>query len=464
MGRFLKTFGIYFIGNIASRLMSFLVMPIITSHVSSEDYGYFSTVDAMINIIVTIVFVQAWSGTLRYLFDYESRKMKRKVIATGYSIELISAVLFTVGFLIVNQISPIRDAWFVYFFAMSYMIHQNIAFTCRGLGYNKLYVWSGVLGSIVSLASNLILILQFHWGSNALILSMGLSYFVPAVFMEFFAKIRKNLKIRNWDKGIFKTMMRYCFPLSLNQGAYWINSRANVQIITMTLGLSATGIYTAASKFTNIIQLFVMVFNLAWQEFTFSISKDRDRSKKYNIVLEDFILFVSCGLLFLIPVTKIIFPILIKKDFVNGINIIPLAYLGTFMDSLANFLGSVMCAEKRMKSQLSSTVVGAVITVVFMFATIHTIGIQAASIAMILCFLAVVIIRTISLSSVVKLKYNFKYFIHYGLMFALTSYVFYRFDETVNALFTVIVALYCLVVLRHLLLDFLKMILKKTKG
>ena len=439
MGRFLKTFGLYFIGNTASRLMSFLVMPFITQHVSNEDSGYFATVEALVNIVVIMLFISAWSGILRYLLDkdYDSRRMKRKVITAGYTIEIISLVIFTVGFIIVNFFAPIREAGFVYFFCVAYMLHQNVAFTVRGLGYNKLYVCSGILGSIVSFSTNLILVLVFHWGSAALILAAALSYFVPALFMEFFARTLKKVRLRDLDWSVVKTMARYCFPYSLNQGAYWITNRANTQIITIMMGLAATGVFYWANKFTSIIQLVVMVFNLAWQEMTFSMSHDADRAKKYNLMLKNFLLFVSCGLLFLVPVTRIVFPI---------------------------FLGSVMCAEQRMKSQLTSTVVGAIITVVVMFGTIPIIGFQAAPLATILCFLAVVIMRTINLRDVVKLNYQMGYLVHYGLMFALASLVFFKGSILMNVIFAVVVAVYCIIVLRGIIKDFVKMILKKVRS
>ena len=466
MGRFLKTFGLYFIGNTASRLMSFLVMPFITQHVSNEDSGYFATVEALVNIVVIMLFISAWSGILRYLLDkdYDSRRMKRKVITAGYTIEIISLVIFTVGFIIVNFFAPIREAGFVYFFCVAYMLHQNVAFTVRGLGYNKLYVCSGILGSIVSFSTNLILVLVFHWGSAALILAAALSYFVPALFMEFFARTLKKVRLRDLDWSVVKTMARYCFPYSLNQGAYWITNRANTQIITIMMGLAATGVFYWANKFTSIIQLVVMVFNLAWQEMTFSMSHDADRAKKYNLMLKNFLLFVSCGLLFLVPVTRIVFPIFVRNGSQAGLAIIPLAYLGAFMDSLANFLGSVMCAEQRMKSQLTSTVVGAIITVVMMFGTIPIIGFQAAPLATILCFLAVVIMRTIKLRDVVKLNYQMGYLVHYGLMFALASLVFFKGSILMNVIFAVVVAVYCIIVLRGIIKDFVKMILKKVRS
>ena len=117
-----------------------------------------------------------------------------------------------------------------------------------------------------------------------------------------------------------------------------------------------------------------------------------------------------------------------------------------------------------MKSQLTSTVVGAIITVVVMFGTIPIIGFQAAPLATILCFLAVVIMRTINLRDVVKLNYQMGYLVHYGLMFALASLVFFKGSILMNVIFAVVVAVYCIIVLRGIIKDFVKMILKKVRS
>ena len=462
MGKMLKTFGIYFMGNVFSRLISFAMLALLTRYIEPEGMGYFETANGMINVFMALISIQIWAGILRYLIDFhDNRRRKRQVIATGYSVEIVMLLLFTIGFWVVNLFANIRDAGFIYFCAISYVFFQNVAFTARGLGQNKLYVISGVIGSIASALCNLFCVLVLHWGSQAIMLSMALSYFVPAVFMELFLKTLKKVRLRDINFKLLKVMLVYCVPLAINQGVYWINTRANTVIITQNLGADQTGIYSASFKLTSLILLVVTMFNLAWQEYTFAISHDRDRSKKYNIVLDDFIRFIGCGMLMLLPVTNVLFDLMIGPKYAAGKVIIPLAYLGTVVDSLANFIGSIMCAENKMKSMLYSMIVGAVITVGFMELTIHTIGLQSANIAMILCFLAVIVIRTLSVRRIVKLKYNYKFLLPYLVVYVIASYVFQNFGPLVNFIFAFAVAGYCLFVLRDIIKDFLVMAKKK---
>ena len=101
------------------------------------------------------------------------------------------------------------------------------------------------------------------------------------------------------------------------------------------------------------------------------------------------------------------------------------------------------------------------ITVGFMELTIHTIGLQSANIAMILCFLAVIVIRTLSVRKIVKLKYNYKFLLPYLVVYIIASYVFQNFGPLVNFIFAFAVAGYCLFVLRDIIKDFLVMAKKK---
>ena len=80
---------------------------------------------------------------------------------------------------------------------------------------------------------------------------------------------------------------------------------------------------------------------------------------------------------------------------------------------------------------------------------------------MILCFLAVIVIRTLSVRKIVKLKYNYKFLLPYLVVYIIASYVFQNFGPLVNFIFAFAVAGYCLFVLRDIIKDFLVMAKKK---
>lgn len=463
MGRLLKTFGIYFMGTIVNRLMGFVVMSIATYQILPDDYGYFTIANNMINILMTLISVQAWMAIIRFVFDYDTRAEKRRVVSTGLFIDIVAFVIYSVGFLILALCINIREAGSIYFLGASYMLVQNMTFTCRGLGYNKLFVYSGIFGSAMQLIFCIIFLFGFHLGSAALILATAMSYFTQGAFIELFLQNFRRFKMRDVDFPLMKKMLRYCIPTSLNQGSYWINTQACTLILSVMLSKTAVGIYSAPSKLTSLIGMVVLVFNYAWQEFTFSISKSQDREKQYNYALDKFVRFISCGMLLLIPITSIFFSIIIGPKYADGKNLVPLLYLGTCFDSLASFIGSIMQAEKKVKTMFLSQLVGAVVTVVVMVVTIPYIGLQAAGVAMILCFFTVILIRIFGLRNRVRLWIDPWFLLHYSLAFIIASLAYLFFGQAVNAGVLVLLLIYCVICLKGVLRSFGEIALKKMQ-
>ena len=301
MGRLLKNISIYFAGNVVNRIMGFLVMSIATYVLTDQsDFGYFSMASNMINIIMTLVCVQAWMAIIRFVFDYETPKGKMHVVATGYFIELLTFIVYSLGFLIFNMIFQVRDSIELYFLSFGYVFNQGVQFACRGLGKNKLYVASGVVGSTAQLISSIIFLFIFKMTSNALILAMSISYISQGLFIEFFLNSFKYFNHKYINLKLAKKMLKYCIPTAFNYAAYWTNQSLNVVIIGFYIGQSSAGIFSAASKMNSLIALVMIAFNFAFQEYSFSISKSNVRERMYNKVFDAFVRFISCGMMILI--------------------------------------------------------------------------------------------------------------------------------------------------------------------
>ena len=451
MGRLLKTISIYFAGNVINRFMGFVVMSVATYALTNQsDFGYFSMSSNMINIIMTLVCLQAWTAIIRFVFDYDKKADKIQVITTGYFIEFITFVVYTLGYIIFNLIFPVRDSVELYILSFGYVLNQGVQFACRGLGKNKLYVISGIVGSASQLISSILFLFVFHMTSNALILAMAISYIFQSLFIELFLKSTSYFKPRYINLKLAKKMLKYCIPNALNYAASWINESLNVNIIGMCISQSAAGIFTAAFKMNSLISLVMIAFNLAFQEYSFSINKDNVREKMYNKIFVAFTKFMSCGIMMLIPITSILFSFIIGPSYESAKELVPLLYIGCFLNSLQAFLGSIMQAEKKVNLLFISQLVGSIITVLIMLTTINFIGLHSAAISMIACFLAVNIIRICGLRPNIVLKFNMTYFLHYAVMFILTVYIYINCNELINLLYCPVVGIYFLFCIRHL--------------
>ena len=75
--KFVKTSGIYFIGTVLHKLITFFLLPIYTKYIDKADLGTYDLATAYINFLCSILFLDIWSGIMRFAFEYEGEERKK---------------------------------------------------------------------------------------------------------------------------------------------------------------------------------------------------------------------------------------------------------------------------------------------------------------------------------------------------------------------------------------------------
>ncbi|HIZ56641.1 MAG TPA: lipopolysaccharide biosynthesis protein [Firmicutes bacterium] len=448
---FFKTIFVYFIGNVASRLVSFILLPLYTGLVSDAEFGYHDLAINLMTIVVSVLCIDVWTGIMRFMFDFKNIRDKRRVISTGTAMGIFSFLIFTAGYLITCQFIEIQYPFIVYLFGAGYIYYEITSYVARGLGKNFVYVSAGLIGTVIAAVTNIVLLVFFDWQADALILATGLSYLIPAIYIDLRVGVLRRFRLSQVSPKLMRAMYRYCLPLSINSVSFWINSGFNRIVITQQLGSAANGQYAVANKFTTIILLIVSVFNLAWQEAAFSMTNENDRGKKYTFILKYYNRFIGCGVLLLLPVTTFLFPIMVRGDYDAARAIIPVSYLATFANTLSSFLGNIMCAEKATMTTFTSNILGGVVSIASIYLLIGKFGLQAAAISMLLGFVVIVIFRFFSIQKSVPIRFDISFFVPYALMFILSSYIFYSRSIVANILLFLGLICYSIFILRNLI-------------
>ena len=70
---FIKSFGLYFLGNILSKLMMFILLPIYTDHLKPEELGYYDVANTYLNLLITFLFIDIYVGIMRFVFDEQNK-------------------------------------------------------------------------------------------------------------------------------------------------------------------------------------------------------------------------------------------------------------------------------------------------------------------------------------------------------------------------------------------------------
>lgn len=453
IGNFLKSTGIYFVGNILTKVIAFLLLPLYTKHISADGMGYYDLINSYLNIIVPVICIAIWAGILRFIFDFSDEENCYKVIYNAMLVFFGALVVYTVGVVILGFTTQIKYLPMIYFVGAATMLQNCYSNAARALRYNSIFALSGIIGSLVNCTSNIIMILVFKMEESSLFIALALGLFAQVIVMETKVKMLTHLKPRYFDKEMIAELIKYSAPLAVNSACYWFLSSYNRIGVSNILGLEANGIYAVAGKYTYVIGLVSNCFSMAMQELLYSLGNDKeDKEKTYNITANYYIKALMFGLVLLMPLVYFSFPILIKgESYQQAFGLIPLYLLATVFSIFATYLGDVFAAEKHTGSVFLSTIPAALVNVTLFHLLVGKLGIQAANISLMAGFLVMIIFRIRALGKYYKIRLDYKTIIFTTALFGVSFFVYLKCGAIANAVLFLVCGVLTLVAFRELL-------------
>lgn len=406
--RFLKSSIVFFIGNVLSKLVSVLMLPIFTSYIEKSDMGYFDYSTNMVIFFATIVFLNIWAGILRYMYDYSESCNESKAISNGFMIFLISLSVYTILQAIIRYFINIDHAILVYLFGVMTILHYIYGNIARGFGYNKLYAMSGVVSSLVAMSSNVFFIFFTSLRIESLYLSVIFGYAVQLFIIELKVGVVRRFRLSELDFSLFKELIKFCAPLSISNISNWfLLGFGRYAIISHDrFGLAANGLYSTAGRFSGLLSLITSSFILAWQDLAFSQGeeeKDKENSL-YNRAIQKYLSFLALGIPLGILSIAIVFPVLINKQYSGAYQLIPLLFTATGASVFVDFFNQIFVALKRTRDSMMVYIVGAITNVVMIYLLLPNIGLQGVSVALLIANLVMISAQLFLANRVTKIN------------------------------------------------------------
>lgn len=381
---------IYGLGIFFSKIIVFLLIPIYTRCFSTTDYGYYDVLVTNLTMLVSIAFIEVWSGTLRFMFDYEN---PYKPIKAVIKIIPFLGIFYFIGILILSFIMDIKYPIVTVLFGLSYFLFTIYNSICRGLQKNVDYIISGVISATFSSVLSIICVVLLKKGIVYVLISQTLGYLLASLYVEIRTKALRYSLCEKAETVVSKEVVKYCFPLMINSFSFLFLGTYNKNYILKVLGESASGYYAFILKFSSILSIIISIFTLSWQEVAFQNSNSEDRAKKYTYYLNGFIKIVGLSIpLYCIFLYKAC-PIIGGKQYIESVQYIPLSILATFIAEFSGILSILIAVNKKTTPILISTVVGAIVNVILMQITVNCLGINAASLSLLIAYIFIGTIR-----------------------------------------------------------------------
>ena len=334
----LKNTAIIAIGKLSTQIVSFLLLPLYTAKLSTEEFGtydFFVTLSVFLLPIITLLMEESM---FRFLIDADDLKSKKRTITATIVYTTVGTVIFTILAAIIMGIIHYEYAVIFIIFIISNILLGLSNALSRGMGKVNLYSLSNFILGVITIILNILFIVTFKLGVNGLLWSNIIANTATAVIMFYKLHLPQFVSKKDFSRETLGKMIRYSAPLVPNNLSWVIISLSDRLMLTQMTGADANGIYAVANKFPNIVYTCYGFFSTAWKESAARILKEENKSQYYNSIYKDVKFFLKAIVLGLIAIMPLAFPLLVNKSYNDAYKYIPILIISIYYTKHVKFL------------------------------------------------------------------------------------------------------------------------------
>ncbi|RIJ49705.1 hypothetical protein D1614_02900 [Maribellus luteus] len=260
-----KHTAVYAIGNIGTKLIGLILIPLYTNanYLSHDDYGALAVLEVTLQLLTSVLTMAMANSLSRWYWDskYSDRQQSIFFTSVAFLVLIITPVILALLYFV-------SDFSFLIFSTTQYSYLLKLTFITAGIQVvnNQIFtltrlqsksVFYSIL-TIVRISVNLGLIL---WG--IIVKKRGLDAIWEAymigegiILLMLFPYFIRNSSFR-FEKGIIREMLNYGYPLMLASASAVILSTADRYMLNSMEGLEKTGIYSLGYRIANTLRMVV---------------------------------------------------------------------------------------------------------------------------------------------------------------------------------------------------------------
>ena len=393
--KFLKDLGIYAIGNLGSKLITFAMVPLYTFFVHDKsDFGYYDLCLTVIFLIMPFTTLQLRDGAFRFLLETEDKRRRSKIITFIYRSLLTSAVVSLVATVLLSLFTSIGYVWYCFLLLMAMSFFEVITQVARGLGNNKDFVTAGILSSLGIGVFSIILVAFMGMGIKGIFIANILARLVALIYLEVKLKIIATyFKFHISLRQVGREILKYSLPLLPGSLCWWLTGSSDRWFIEYYLGLDVNGVYAVAFRFNGIILTLATIFYQAWQETAILQYNSPDRDKFFSKMFNSYIGILAILLTVYTFGLKIFYPLIVDANYQESVNYLYLMGVSAVLFALSAFFDMGYQCAKDTPRTLPAIFLAAIVNVVSNFLLVKHIGVYGAIVTSIITYLVLFLYR-----------------------------------------------------------------------
>ncbi len=408
---------IFALSGIIVKILSFFMLPLYTRMLTTSDYGIAELINTTVTLLMPFFSLSIAEAVIRYMLIKDYNKSSIFTIAT--LIIVAGGILLLLFKPVFSMVSEEIDTYFTYFILIYFTttVEQMLFKFAKGLEKVKECSINAIVIVSVTICSNLILLLKFNMGLSGYLTSIIAAQIVSSIYLAIVCKVWRYFDIKSISKTVIREMLFYSIPFIPSAIAWWVNSAFDRYMIVYMLGVTANGLFGAASKLPATINVVTSVFTQAWQLSGIKEFEEEGYDKFFSNIYNMYNAVMVICVAVLIPLTPLIARFLFSGEFYKAWVYAPVLYIASVFTGISGVLASAFYAVKQTKFLMRSTLIGAAVNIGLNYVLIKAIGIQGAGIATMVSFATVYLVRYFSAKRYINLDINiFKTVLTYALL------------------------------------------------
>ncbi len=394
----------YFMGSFSSKAISFLLVPLYTSILTTAEYSISDIISTTVSLSLPFFTLIISSAVFRFVLDKKGNY--DKIFTLGFSTVIIGFIpLAIISFVVFMCIDTLRNYWlyFVLYYILSAIATLESEFL-KGQEKVKTVALVGFIYTVVVIGLNILFLVVLKMRIEGYLIAHLISSGVSVIMYAILGKTHRYIiDPRKIGPDLRKEMYKYSIPMIPNSAMWWITNSSDRYFVSAMVSISANGLLSVSYKIPSLLAVFISIFHSAWE---LSVVEDfeKDSGKAFfNEIYQKYIEFNIIITAFLVITSKLLGSFLYASDFFEAWKYSAILVVGYSFHSMAGFLGTVFTTVKKTKLLFISTFIGAGSNLILNFVLINFFGIIGAVIATVVSYFLTFAVRLIGAKKLITL-------------------------------------------------------------
>lgn len=405
--KFLKDLGLYGIGNIGSKLITFMLVPLYTFFITdASEFGYYDVCLTVVFSLCPFIGLQLQDGGLRYLLETKDLARQRSIMSYIYKIVLGNTMLILVVGVSLSLFAEIKYLWFIVVYGLAQSYYEMTLQMVRGLGHTKYFAQCGLINAMLIAMLSALFVALMDMGVPGVFYANILARIVTLLYLELRIHIySRYFRLSSIDRKIGHDLLKYSLPLLPAILIWYVVNSNNVFFIKHYIGLDGNGIYAIIGKFTGVLYILSFIFYQTWQQNAIEQYRSTDRDDFFSKVFNMY-LYLLAGLMILVPFgLRINYGWLVGPEYQESSRYLFLNSFYVVFYALSNFFELGYQCSKNTRRVLPGLLLAMVTSIISNWMFIRWWGMYGVIFANILSYAALLLYRVLDTRKYMKIRF-----------------------------------------------------------